>query len=74
MHKPAHIRGQNMLVIKTKQIFQQYFSNSIVVCLIGGGSQSTRIKQPICRKSFTNFITYYSIDYILLERDSNAQR
>ena len=29
----------------------------MTVCLIGGGSRSTRRKPPTCRKSLTNFIT-----------------
>jgi hypothetical protein len=36
--------------------FQQYFSDIVVVSFIGGGSRRTK-KQPICRKSLTNFIT-----------------
>jgi len=36
---------------------QQYFSYILAVSFIGGGNQSTRRKQPTCRKSLPNFIT-----------------
>jgi len=37
--------------------FQQYFSDIVAVCFIGGGRRSTRRKLQICRKSLTNVIT-----------------
>ena len=43
--------------------FQQYFRYIVVVSFNGGGNRSTRIKPPICRKSPTNFITYWCIEY-----------
>jgi len=36
----------------------QYFSYIVAVSFIGAGNRRTRRKQPTCRKSPTNFITY----------------
>ena len=41
-----------------------------MVSFIGGGNRSTRRKPLTCRKSLTNFITYYCIEYTSPERDS----
>jgi hypothetical protein len=39
--------------------FQQYFNYIVAVSFIGGGNRRTRRKSLICRKSFTNFITFF---------------
>jgi len=35
----------------------------MAVSCIDGGNRSTRRKSPTCRKSRTNFITYFCIEY-----------
>jgi len=44
--------------------FEQYFSYIVTVSFIGEGNRSTQRKQPTCRKSLTNFITYCGGEYI----------
>jgi hypothetical protein len=43
--------------------FHQYFSYIVSVSFIGGGNQTSRRKPPTCRKSLTNFITSWYIEY-----------
>ena len=43
--------------------FQQYFSYIMAVSFIGGGRRSTRRKPQTCRKSLTNFIKLWCIEY-----------
>jgi len=38
-------------------VFNATYSYIMMVSFIGGRHQSTRRKQPTCRKSLTNFIT-----------------
>ena len=46
-----------------KRHFQQYFSCIVPVNFISGVNWSTLRKPQTCRKSLTNFITYYCIEH-----------
>ena len=46
-------------------LFQQYFSYIVAVSSISRGNRSTRRKQPICRKSLTNFITLCRVHFVM---------
>jgi hypothetical protein len=50
-------------VFGVSRYFQQYFSYMVAVSFIGGGNRSTHRKPPTCRKSLTNFITKFCIEY-----------
>jgi hypothetical protein len=52
-------------------VFNAIFNN-INFSFIGGGNQIKQRKPPTCRKSLTNFILYYCIEYTLPEWDSNS--
>jgi hypothetical protein len=57
-------------------VFNTTFNNISVISwqsvFIGGGNWSTLGKPLTCRKSLTNFITKYCIEYTSPEWDSNS--
>ena len=76
-HNLNNIEKKNTGVRVMVMVFNATFNNiSVLSCrsdLLVDETGVTGENQRPCRKSRTNFITYYCIEYTSSERDSNSQ-